>query len=314
MITESQPKNGIHFEKQAIQIFNEIKERILKMDENSETEGFRTLECRPEDRDDFLGYNMNSLLARKDLSLFNANGLRKGVSYIFNEDGTVNWRAMIPPKYLYQNKGRVNKKIADLTEKGETVNPEWLDGSIEGLADSELLITLPGIKWLANLRGYSCVKHNSRTIDAGFATDTCSITWRGNFETDFEEVTFSEVGSCSAVGNFSNCKQFWGKFAESLAANRAFIRAVRGFLGIEVYGGDEMDQRDEEKETNLDAQAKIIIETITKTAEEKGVNSYLAFLKLPSAEANSEFARFKKFGELPPKLRYAALNILKGIN
>jgi len=107
---------------------------------------------------------------------------------------------------------------------------------------------------------------------------------------------------------------FGGKFAECLAANRAFIRAVRGFLKIEVYGGDEMSPDEEKKDGGLDSQAKQVIELIAKAAEEKGVGSYAAFLKLAAVEGNEELSRYKKFGELPPKLRYAALNILKGIS
>jgi hypothetical protein len=56
---------------------------------------------------------------------------------------------------------------------------------------------------------------------------------------------------------------------------------------------------------------KLVLDLIAKTAAEKGVASYAAFLKIPEAADNPEFVPYKKFGELTPTLRYKALNILK---
>ena len=72
----------------------------------------------------------------------NDHGLLENAEYVFNEDGSVNWRAMIKPEFLYPNKGWFearNKSVPD---------------SIEGLDDKQLLIMLGGIKELAKLRGY----------------------------------------------------------------------------------------------------------------------------------------------------------------
>ena len=39
-----------------------------------------------------------------DLWKRNQHGLLESVEYIFNDDGSVNWRAMINPEHLYPNK------------------------------------------------------------------------------------------------------------------------------------------------------------------------------------------------------------------
>ena len=75
----------------------------------------------------------------------NEHGLLENVDYEFNEDGTVNWRAMIKPEFLYPNKGWFD------------VRNKPVPTSTEGLDDKQLLIMLGGIKELAKMRGYSTV-------------------------------------------------------------------------------------------------------------------------------------------------------------
>ena len=69
------------------------------------------------------------------------HGLLESVDYTFNEDGSVNWRAMISPEHLYPNKGWFEMRKMPAPE------------SIEGLEDHQLLIKLGGIKELAKHRG-----------------------------------------------------------------------------------------------------------------------------------------------------------------
>ena len=60
----------------------------------------------------------------------NEFGLIEGIEYQFNEDGSVNWRAMIKPEHLYPNK--------DWFETRKLPMPDY----IERLADHHLLIKL----------------------------------------------------------------------------------------------------------------------------------------------------------------------------
>ena len=72
------------------------------------------------------------------------DGLVNGVTYIFKEDGTVNWRAMIKKEYLTIN--RQYEKI--LTEK---LKKDFSEITIDEVEDRHLLILLQGLKELANL-------------------------------------------------------------------------------------------------------------------------------------------------------------------
>ena len=73
------------------------------------------------------------------------HGLLANVDYVFNEDGSVNWRAMIKDEQLFPNRSWFDSRKKDLPN------------SIEGLKDHQLLIKLGGIKELARLRGFSSV-------------------------------------------------------------------------------------------------------------------------------------------------------------
>jgi len=86
-----------------------------------------------------------------DIYKRNEHGLLENVNYTFNDDGSVDWRAMVKPEFLYPNKDwfvRRNKPLPD---------------SIEGLEDKQLLIMLGGIKELAKLRGYTSIDFDVRS-------------------------------------------------------------------------------------------------------------------------------------------------------
>tara|TARA_E500000318_G_C3569014_1_gene216954 strand:+ start:2954 stop:3682 length:729 start_codon:yes stop_codon:yes gene_type:complete len=154
----------------------------------------------------------------------NEYGLLDSVEYVFNEDGSVNWRAMIKPEHLYPNK--------DYFEYRKMPVPE----SIEGLDDNQLLIKLSGIKELAKLRGF----HNV-TYDVSESSDTrvvvqCMINWIENYEGNSAQA-FASIANATT----NNTNGFAAKFLECIAENRAFVRCVRNFLGIHIVGADEID-------------------------------------------------------------------------
>lgn len=154
----------------------------------------------------------------------NEYGLLESVEYVFNEDGSVNWRAMIKPEHLYPNK--------DYFEYRKMPVPE----SIEGLDDNQLLIKLSGIKELAKLRGF----HNV-TYDVSESSDTrvvvqCMINWIENYEGNSAQA-FASIANATT----NNTNGFAAKFLECIAENRAFVRCVRNFLGIHIVGADEID-------------------------------------------------------------------------
>ena len=167
---------------------------------------------------------MTNKIYGPDLWKRNEHGLLDSVDYIFNEDGSVNWRAMINPEHLYPNK--------DWFEMRKMPMPN----SIEGLDDSQLLIKLGGIKELAKLRGFHNVTYDITESSDRRVVVQCMINWIENYESSCSQ-TFASIANATT----SNTNGFAAKFLECIAENRAFVRTVRNFLGIHIVGADEID-------------------------------------------------------------------------
>ncbi len=161
------------------------------------------------------------------------DGLLKSVEYEYNEDGSVNWRAMVDPKHLFPNKSWFEARNKPLPK------------SIEGLQDNQLLIKLAGIKELAKLRGYNSVRYDVIKCEKDHVSIKCEISWIANFEnpeneSDFVPATtrFEDIANATT----ENTSSFATKFLETIAANRAFVRCVRNFLNVHIVGDDEIDK------------------------------------------------------------------------
>jgi hypothetical protein len=153
----------------------------------------------------------------------NKPGLIKSeVNYVFLDNGLIDWRKMVRPEFLVPNR--------------QNFAGRELPKTIEGLEDKDLLILLAGIKEVARLRGYTEVKYSVASPSSDYVVATCSITWIPNFETEDRVVTFSGVGDAGLV----NTNGFGRLYLGPIAENRAFVRAVRNFLGINVLGNDEL--------------------------------------------------------------------------
>ncbi len=165
----------------------------------------------------------------------NELGLLEGVEYEYNEDGSVNWRAMIGEEHLYPNKGwfeRFNKPVPK---------------TIEGLGDHQLLIKLSGIKELAKLRGFTRVHYDVIKCEIDHVSVKCEINWIPNFENPKNQSDFLPPSTSFedlANATVHNTSSFAQKFLETIAANRAFVRCVRNFLNIHIVGADEIDTSD----------------------------------------------------------------------
>lgn len=157
-------------------------------------------------------------------------GLVKGVNYIYNDDGTIAWRKMIRPEFLAIKKEWEDKLVK---KHGKAANE--IDKAL--LADSDLLILLGGIKRLLFLRGYTELRQRVDISTAERCVCTCTITFAPNYETRMQPVTYSDVASATFHNTSGDIAQM---FLEATAANRAFVRCVRGFLNINIVGFDEM--------------------------------------------------------------------------
>lgn len=153
------------------------------------------------------------------------HGLLKNIQYNFNEDGSVDWRAMIKDEHLFPNKSWFEMRKKDMPN------------SIEGLGDHQLLIKLSGIKELARLRGFSSVSYMTEKCGADHVAVTCQINFIENYETG-RCVSFQDMANAT----LNNTSSFATKFLETIACNRAFVRCVRNFLNVHIVGDDEIDK------------------------------------------------------------------------
>ncbi len=153
-------------------------------------------------------------------------GLLKDTVYCFQPDGRINWRGMVKKDYLYPNKQYFpNKSVEEL---------KAMDAS--QISDDKLLVSLPGIKDLAQIRGYHSVKYQAVSSTVDFASVVCSILWTGNYETNHRQVVFESTADASPL----SVKGMYGNYLMAVAENRAFVRAVRNFLGVHIIGDDEV--------------------------------------------------------------------------
>jgi hypothetical protein len=147
------------------------------------------------------------------------------INYVFNEDGTINWRKMIKPEFLVPNKQVFQRRNKPIPE------------TVEGLEDNELLILLGGIKELAQIRGFSAVLPYKVTSPSNdYVIAVASIVWLPNYETSDREVQFSAIGDASAA----NTNGFGRNYLGPIAENRAFVRCVRNFLKINIVSQEEV--------------------------------------------------------------------------
>jgi len=234
-------------------------------------------------------------------------GLLKSVEYVFNEDGSINWRAMIKPEFLYVNKEWFEMRRQEIPK------------STEGLTDKQLLILLGGIKDVAKLRGYSSVSY-SLSGDREYVVASCRINWIPNYITNMEPVFFEDFANASV----ENTDRFCHKFLETIACNRAFVRCVRNFLNINIVGDDEIDKSGkslsiDSSENTSDLSVLKPQGTLEKLATEKGMASFEAFIAWLREQwkngsyKNEDAKNWTQYSNIPAKECRKLLPLLNGL-
>lgn len=170
--------------------------------------------------------------ANAPISTRDNNGLVKNVKHKFDANGLVDWKAMIPAQFLSVKK----EYITDVVKRyGKEINE--LD--LSTVDDFYLYIRLGGMNYLANLRGYTELRHHVDYVSHEKCVDTCHLTLIPNFESNFLPVTCGGVASAT-IHNVSN--GFEGVL-ETIAENRAFSRAVRRALRINIVTQEELGDK-----------------------------------------------------------------------
>jgi hypothetical protein len=140
------------------------------------------------------------------------------IPYVFNDDGSVNWRKMIRPEFLVPNKQRTQETDISLLE------------------DRDLLILLGGTKELAQIRGFTSVRYLVSSAGPSYFSTACEISWIGNYETNNNPVNFQALADAS----LDNTQSFAKNYLAATCENRAFTRCVRNFLKINIVGQEEI--------------------------------------------------------------------------
>jgi hypothetical protein len=173
------------------------------------------------------------------------------LNYIFNDDGTINWRKMVKTEHLVPNRQKTQET------------------DVSKLQDKDLLILLGGIKELAQIRGYTSVEYKVVAASESYFATSCKITWLPNYETGGREVVFESLADATV----NNTKSFARFFLAAIAENRAFVRCVRNFLKINIVSQEELGDAkllDDSSSVNENPTSPQLL--LEKVMKEKNVN------------------------------------------
>ena len=180
-----------------------------------------------------------------------ARGLLKNIDYVFDDSANIDWRAMIPVKYLYLNSN--DPKTKARIEKKYNKSIDSVDIEKDKVADTDLTILLSGLKFLLKLRGFTSVETPINVSTNDYASVTCKINFIGNFETQNKDVLYSD----NACANLNNTYNFAQKYLLEIATNRALARCIRSFLNISIVSREELGASDDnEIKSNISADNK----------------------------------------------------------
>lgn len=228
----------------------------------------------------------------KNILQRNEYGLIKGINYIFDEKNLIDWRKMVPIEYLVPNKDKTDE--TDVTK----------------LTEDKLIILLGGLKYLAQLRGFLSVSYNVVNASDQYASVTCKIKWKPNYETENETIEFEAV----AGAHLNNVRSFARYYLIEIAENRAFARCVRNFLRINIVSDKELGEEgqgsaeetntvtDERKDVikkleNFMKKRNLIFEDIKKRLLEEGnleATNYVNIQSVPTSQIIDILTRMKK--------------------
>lgn len=169
----------------------------------------------------------------KIISLFSRDkyGLFTNKEYKFKEDGSIDWKKMIPLKYFVFNKSwfeNNNIEVPKANDLSEVDNPDDYN-------DQQVLILLGGIKEIAKIRGVESIEKS--IVNSG--PDRCIAITKVTFSPNYENPNGLVVEGVANATSFNTSSDFQ-VYLETIASNRSFVRAVRNALRIDVVGSDEL--------------------------------------------------------------------------
>ena len=215
-------------------------------------------------------------------TIWDKNGLlAQGVDYEFDNAGMIDWKSMVLKKtdllmpnrsWFFGREPEAPRNVAD----------------IENPKEEQIALTLRATQWLLNSRGYTNIVYNPicrvRDGDQDMAVYSCKITFKGNYETDFKDVTYEAIASATESNTSGYIAQ---SYLDSTAQNRALSRAVRGFLGVHIVSDEEMGNVGPPSSSESDDVGKTLSfnTTLEKLWGEKGDGEFSSFVAFMAENA-----------------------------
>ena len=241
----------------------------------------------------------------------NEYGLLEGAEYKFKEDGSIDWKAMVDPKFLYVNPDtrRRSKLETKYGRKFEEI--KIVEDKVD---DADLVISLGGLKTLLRLRGYESVYYVIAESNQSYASVKCSIDFIPNYESEGRPMGYTDC----ACAHMDNASGFGKSYLLETATNRSFARCIRNFLNINIVSQEELGGLvSESSEANTeDLAAKLLREAMTQhnVSWEKIHAKLLTEVPLLENVKNfktiNDIPRYKQF-ELQAKIKAAAEKLEK---
>lgn len=231
----------------------------------------------------------------------NEFGLLNHINYKFTKDGFIDWKAMVPREYLYINP---DPRIKTPLEK--RLNKPFETITIDEVEDRELVILLGGLKLLAQLRGFNSVKYRPVAAKNDYSTTVCTISWIPNYETEGRTIDYEALATASP----DNTTSFGRIYLNEIAENRAFCRAVRSFLKINIVSKEELGKNGTESETPVSK----------ASSPDKIIKAFLVEKSLSFDQLKSKLTRmgfndannYTKVEDIPPAVVFTIMDKMKG--
>lgn len=156
-------------------------------------------------------------------------GLVEGVAYKYTSDGQIDWRAMVPTKFLYVAKEHEEKVIR---QQGKPL----AEIDLLAVKDDWLRVRVGGLNHILHLRGVRSVRYPIMQNREGFSSVVCEIELIPNVESNMQPETWSGIASaCRASMDLRMLP-----YLETFAENRAFSRAIKRALQINILSDIEV--------------------------------------------------------------------------
>jgi len=148
------------------------------------------------------------------------------------ENGLLDWRKVVDQNHLFLNPHYFASKGIGIEDK----SPEEIEELEASAPDEAWLIKLQGWNQLAEARGVKEIRYAVQYRDHETSVVYCEMKLFPN-EEEKEEVVISGIGTAG----FQSVTADFLPFMDTIGSNRAKIKALRSYFGIESLGSDELN-------------------------------------------------------------------------